>query len=219
VQDLVTCTVEHGNWGGVMYGFREPMINLTYLPDYDDVFSFYNSGALDLAFLGFGQVDRDGNVNETIFNDVWSGVGGSLDISFNAKKVVFIGPFTAGGKELSVSDGKMSVIKQGTTPKFIEKVEWNSISSVFLKKQRNGVLYVTERCVFRLTPEGIELAEVAPGLDVEKDIIQQMGFRPRISNDFRIMDERIFRPEKMGLRKELLKRVARAPSPRNKPVQ
>ena len=204
IQQLNTFTIEHGNWGGITLGRGRAMFNYNWQPSYDDVFDFYSGGGLDITFLGIGQIDKDGNVNLDYFNDILVGVGGALDISFNAKKVVFTGPFTAGKRELKVADGKLHIIKEGPIKKFVGKVDSISISSVFLKQQREGVLYVTERCVFRLTAKGPELIEVAPGIDVEKDIIQQMEFRPLISPQLRTMDERLFRPGKMGLAKEAL---------------
>jgi propionate CoA-transferase len=134
-----------------------------------------------------------------------AGAGGFINISQNAKKVVFVGTFTAGKLQLAIEDGRLRIVKDGNLKKFVREVEHRTFSGSYAAKRGQPVLYVTERCVFELTQEGLELVEIAPGIDIERDILAQMEFRPVIRRDPVTMDRRIFLPEAMGLRDDLLR--------------
>ncbi|MEO8409782.1 MAG: acyl CoA:acetate/3-ketoacid CoA transferase, partial [Propionivibrio sp.] len=127
-----------------------------------------------------------------------------INISQNAKAVVFVGTFTAGKLDVAIVDGQLRIIQEGKSAKFIPLVEHRTFSGEYAFKRGQPVLYITERCVFRLVESGLELIEVAPGIDVERDILALMSFRPAISPDLKTMDARIFRDEPMGLRDDLL---------------
>src|SRR5262249_47560022 len=157
------------------------------------------------AFLGLAEADEDGNLNVSKFGPRLAGAGGFINISQNAKKVVFVGTFTAGRLEIAVADGRLRIVSDGKMQKFVREVEHTTFSGDYAVKRGQPVLYVTERCVFSLTPEGLELIEIAPGIDIERDILARMEFRPIVRRDPHVMDGRIFSPEPMGLRDDLLR--------------
>jgi propionate CoA-transferase len=167
------------------------------------MFDFYDGGGLDIAVLGMAEADAAGNVNVSRFGPKLAGAGGFINISQNARKVVFAGTFTAGGLDVKVEEGRPRIDQEGRAQKFHERVHQITFSGQVAAAQDKPVLYVTERCVFRLRPEGLELVEAAPGIDVEKDILAHMRFRP-VVKDVRPMDPRIFRPEPMELRERML---------------
>jgi propionate CoA-transferase len=160
-------------------------------------FDFYHGGGLDIGFLGMGEADEQGNVNVSKLGKRITGSGGFIDISQNAKAMVFCGTFTNGDIELDVRDGRISIVKDGITKKFRKHVEQVSFSGQFAAKKGQSVLYVTERAVFRLENGRMVLIEIAPGIDLEKDVLAQMEFRPEIAAELRTMDPAIFRPERM----------------------
>jgi propionate CoA-transferase len=166
-------------------------------------FDFYDGGGLDLACLGLAQVDAEGNVNVSRFGKKLAGAGGFINISQNAKKLLLAGTFTAGGLKIGLADGKLAIAQEGRSQKFMDKVEQITFSGTYAAETGQPVFYVTERCVFQRTAQGMELIEIAPGIDIEKDILQQMSFRPILNNP-RPMDARIFKPEPMGLEQLLL---------------
>lgn len=198
--DRVVFSVEQGAVGGVPA--KGDIFGAAFNPDAfldaPSQFDFYHGGGLDIAFLGMAQVDRHGNVNVSKFGGAIPGVGGFIDISQNAKRVVFCGSLTAGGLVAEVDAGALQIAKEGRAQKFVNDVEQISFSGAEAQRRGQSVTYVTERAVFRLAGHGIELIEVAPGLDVERDVIAHMGFRPLVSSSLAEMDPRIFRPEKMG---------------------
>jgi propionate CoA-transferase len=167
-------------------------------------FDFYDGGGLDVAFLGLAQADKAGNLNVSKFGPKLAGAGGFINISQNAKKIVFVGTFTAGNLKVSVQDGKLRIDQEGKVKKFIDQVEHITFSGKYAVMKNQPVLYVTERCVFTLSKEGLELIEIAPGINLEENILALMDFKPIIKELPRLMDERIFKPEPMGLQEELL---------------
>ncbi len=192
--DKITLTAEAGVIGGMPAGGLDfgTATNAEAVLDQPSQFDFYDGGGLDVAVLGLAQADREGNLNVSKFGSKLAGAGGFINISQNARKVVFVGTFTAGGLQIAVEAGRLRIVREGATRKFVDTVEHRTYAGRFAWARGQSALYVTERCVFRLSSEGIELIEVAPGIDIERDIMGQMHFRPAVSASLKIMDAGIF---------------------------
>lgn len=160
-------------------------------------FDFYHGGGLDLSCLGMGELDQFGNVNVSRLGNRIPGSGGFIDISQNAKKVVFCGTFTNKGLTIDVTDGKLKILNEGIQKKFVKHVGQVSFSGKFAAEKGQTIMYVTERACFKLENGKVVLTEIAPGVDLHKDVLDQMEFEPVISEDLKTMDSAIFRPEKM----------------------
>lgn len=194
-------SVESGPTGGVPIGgvvFGASINPDSVIPTAEQ-FDAYNGGILDMAIVGLAQVDETGNVNVSKFGTRVTGPGGFINITQNTKKVIFMGTFTASGLTISLKNRKLHIETEGKIKKFTKKIEQITFSSTYANKKKQEILYVTERAVFRLTDKGIMLIEIAPGIDLEKDILKQMEFTPLISPNLKVMDERIFKEEKMNL--------------------
>ena len=201
----MTLTAEPGVVGGVPGSGLDfgTSTNADAVLDMNQQFDFYDGGGLDLACLGLAECDPKGNINVSKFGPKLAGAGGFINITQNSRKVVFVGTFTAGGLKIKVEDGQLKILNEGKKQKFVNTIEQVTFSGEFAAKNNKKVIYVTERCVFELTPEGLELTEVAPGVDIERDILAHMAFRPIIKNPLP-MDERIFKDETMKLKDTLL---------------
>ncbi|MBU3157889.1 acyl CoA:acetate/3-ketoacid CoA transferase [Clostridium estertheticum] len=195
-------TLESGPIGGIPAGGLSfgAAINPEMILDQTSQFDFYDGGGLDVAFLGLAQCDESGNINVSKFGPKIAGCGGFINITQNSKKVVFCGAFTAGGLKIEVQDGKLNIIKEGKFNKFIKTVEQITFSGEYAVDVSQPVLYITERAVFELSRKGVVLTEIAPGIDLEKDILAHMDFMPVISSNLKFMDERIFEEKIMGLK-------------------
>ncbi len=213
ILDYLTMTVEPGIIGGMPLGGMDfgAAVNGEAVISMPDQFDFYDGGGLDLTCLGFAQCDRNGNVNASKFGPRIAGCGGFINISQNTKRVLFLGTFTTAGLKIAIEDGNVRIVQEGKIRKFIDTSDQITFCARFSDSNTQEVLYITERCVFKLIEGQLELVEVAPGIDIEKDILANMDFKPVVKNVTQ-MDSRIFREQPMGIRelfmlKELRTRI------------
>jgi propionate CoA-transferase len=206
ILDQIVLTNEQGLIGGAPSSDAGAAVNYTSIIDQPYQFDFYDGGGLDLAFLSFAQVDACGSVNVSRFNGRIIGVGGFINISQNAKKVIFSGTFTAGSLDITWQDGQTIIRKEGRFHKFVPQLEQVSYNGPFAQERGQEAYYITERAVFRRGLHGIELIEIAPGINLERDILAHMDFRPQVSENLKTMDARIFCQEPIGLKQILSER-------------
>jgi len=200
VAHLLTLSVESGVNGGVpaQGGDFGLAWNPQSIIEQTSQFDFYDGGGLDMSFLGLAQTDRQGNVNVSKFNGRPVGCGGFVNITRSTKKLVFCGSFTAGGLKVAVGEGRLSILQEGKSRKFIEQVEQVTFNGRDAALREQEVVFVTERAVFRLTAQGLALTEIAPGVDLERDVLAHMGFRPLVG-EVRLMDAGLFSERWGGL--------------------
>ena len=207
ISDNIYLSVESGPTGGVPIGgvvFGASINPDSVIPTAEQ-FDAYNGGCLDMAVVGLAELDKHGNVNVSKFGTRVTGPGGFINITQSTKKIIFMGTFKALDLEEKIEDGKLRIINEGKKSKFVDSVEQITFSAEQAIKNNQEVLYVTERCVFALTKEGVMLTEIAPGIDLEKDIISNMDFKPLISDNLKEMDHRIFQEQKMNIKEDFLK--------------
>lgn len=192
--EKLTFTIEQGLIGGLPQ--RGVTFGCAHNPDaiisQMHQFNFYDGGGLDIAFLGMAQADSKANVNSSKTGKLLSGCGGAINISQNAKKVVFCGTFTTKGLRVEVTPGELKIIEEGTISKFVTDVEQITFSGNYSDSIGQPVLYITERAVFRRKGTSLELCEIAPGINLQRDIIDKMEFVPTIAEDLKLMDPSLF---------------------------
>ncbi|WP_159737089.1 acyl CoA:acetate/3-ketoacid CoA transferase [Vibrio atypicus] len=197
ILDEFTLTVEPGAVGGIPQSGLD--FGASKLPQaiigQDQMFDFYDGGGVDQAFLGLAQCDRSGNINVSRFGSKIAGCGGFINITQNAKQVVFCGTFTAQGLKVCIEHNAIQIVQEGKQRKFLEEVEQITFSAQQATQNNKPVLYITERAVFRLLSDGLELIEIAPGIDLEKDILEQMMFKPVISDSLKVMESAIYQAQ------------------------
>ncbi len=200
--DSFTLSVEPGGIGGqpasgLSFG---AVSNADAIIDQPAQFDFYDGGGLDQAFLGLAETCPQGHVNVSRFGNKLAGAGGFINITQNTQDVFFLGTFTSGLQQLSFEQGQLNIIESGRQKKFCKSVQQITFNGDYAVKQGQRVTFITERAVFRLTDKGLCLIEIAPGADLQKDILQQMDFAPEIAHDLKLMDSRLFQAGPMNLR-------------------
>ena len=201
LSDQLTLSLETGVYGGVP--LDGPLFGASVNPESisrsSDMFTTYDGGGLDMTVLGCAEIDPTGNVNVSKFSGRCVGPGGFVNISQNTPVVCFAFSFTSGKQDVTIEDGRLVIRQDGSGVKFKQSVEQITFSSQYARETNQTVLFITERAVFRLENGKLVLTEIAPGVDLETHILSKMEFRPGIAPDLKLMDERLFRPERMGL--------------------
>ena len=200
ITDQLVLTVEQGIFGGVPVAGNEGGAGFNYqaMIDQPYMFDFYEGGGLDVSSLSFAEVDAEGNVNVHAFEGRVRGPGGFPNISARTPRINFVGTLTAKGLELDI-DGGVRIVRDGELGKFVPRVREISFNGKLARERGQQVRYVTERAVFALEDDGLVLGEVAPGIDVERDVLGRMGFRPRVAEGLRTTDPRVYATGPMGL--------------------
>ena len=206
ITDFIITVLESGPWGGLAltgndFGLAVSPFALSTMPD---VFSNFEGGIIDAASLGFLEVDRKGNVNPSMLPNRIFGPGGFPVIAGGVSRIYFAGSFMGGKSDIIISDNKIRISHEGTIPKFIESVFKIVFSGHQAIKYGQEIMYITERAVFRLNERGLVLEEIAPGIDLNKDIISKMSFAPILGNSIKEMDKRIFNDRKMDIKEEVM---------------
>jgi propionate CoA-transferase len=201
ITDRLVLTVEQGIFGGVPVAGNEGGAGFNYqaMIDQPTMFDFYDGGGLDIASLSFAEVDAQGNVNVHSFEGRVRGPGGFPNISARTRRINFVGTLTAQGLRLAIDGSGVRVVAEGTLPKFVPQVREISFNGTIARERGQRVRYVTDRAVFALEDDGLVLVEVAPGIDVERDVLGQMGFRPRVAENLAVTDRRVYADGAMGL--------------------
>ena len=201
ITDQLTLTVEQGIFGGVPVAGNEGGAGFNYqaLIDQPYMFDFYDGGGLDIASLSFAEVDAEGNVNVHAFEGRVRGPGGFPNISARTKRINFVGTLTAKGLELDIGEHGVRIVRDGELSKFVPKVREISFNGRLARERGQQVRYITDRAVFALEDDGLVLIEVAPGVDVERDVLGRIDFRPRVAENLREMDRRLYASGPMGL--------------------
>jgi propionate CoA-transferase len=202
--DQITLTIESGVIGGIPAGGLDFGItqNAEAIIEHGYQFDYYNGTGIDVTYMGLAEVDAEGNVNVSRFGTKTVGCGGFIDITQPAKKVVYCGTLTAGGLEVEIGDFGLKILQEGNSKKFLQAVKQITFSGSYAKKAKQPVLYVTERAVFELREEGVTLIEIAPGIELQKDVLDQMDFTPHIAENLKTMDIRIFQEQRMNFKAE-----------------
>lgn len=204
LSDHIITTVEPGTFGGTPLGGGNfgAAIGPQATIDEPYMFDFYDGGGINLTYLGLAEANAKGDLNVSKFGPKIAGTGGFVDITQNTPKIVFNGTFTAGGLKEEFKDGKLHIIQEGKVKKFVKEVQQVTFSGKVAYENNQKVWYVTERAVFKLTKDGLELIEIAPGIDLQKDVLDQMEFKPIISKDLKTMDSRIFQEPIMNIKND-----------------
>lgn len=205
ISDYIVTTIESGPWGGLAlmgedFGVSIGPFAIIPMPD---MFANYEGGIIDAASLGFMQVDGQGNVNPSMLPGRMPGPGGFPVIAAGSPRVFFGGGFTAGKKKIEVREGKLIILEDGAIKKFVKQVYKVVFNGKVALEEGKEIMYITERAVFRLTREGLVLEEVAPGVDLDRDVLEKMEFKPILPSRIEEMDRRIFREGRMGLYDEI----------------
>jgi propionate CoA-transferase len=208
ISDQLVLTVEQGIFGGVPMAGNEggAGFNFQAMLDQPSMFDFYDGGGLDITSLSFAEVDRLGNVNVHAFPGRVRGPGGFPNISARTGRINFVGTLTARGLELAFEDGRLRILAEGELAKFVSDVREISFSGEQALARGQQVRFITERAVFALREDGLTLIEVADGLDVQRDVIDQMGFEPIVADDLEPIDPRVYDAAVMGLGREYASR-------------
>jgi propionate CoA-transferase len=210
--DQLVLTVEQGIFGGVPVAGNEGGAGFNYqaMIDQPDMFGFYDGGGLDIASLSFAEVDAHGNVNVHAFEGRIRGPGGFPNISARTPRINFVGTLTAQGLKLEIDAG-VRIVNEGTMAKFVPSVREVSFNGHLARQRGQQVRYITDRAVFALDDDGLVLIEIAPGVELERDVLSRMGFRPRVAEDLKTVDARVYATGPMGLAADFAARAGGNP--------